>query len=316
MRPSRSRRPPPLVESSLTFSSSRPPSSSRLALSLRSPCPPTHTVALPVPSLSSISTSLARAAALQSRLYLLLSSLSSLRSEYPAAQAHLGRALHIASAYAPHELGVGGDGGGAKWADEVQLRAALGWALMRCARAARDGADEREAERALEAVLDAAASPGASSASPQTAHLVTVARLSLVLLRMSAPPGTLAPTQVTSTDALVRALAASSASASSSASGNSASASSHARLAAALATALTARSITASKAALSQALSLTNQMGATHARAGVLALLGNVFLWTREGEVRRPFPLSPPVLVLARLLSSPSPTALSARAPH
>ncbi|GAA5834788.1 hypothetical protein JCM9279_007106 [Rhodotorula babjevae] len=248
-------------------------------------------VTLPVPSLRSISTSLTRAAALQSRLYLLLSSLSILRSEYPAAHAHLARALGVASAHAPASAHDNSAGAGAEWADEVQLRAALAWALLRCARAARDGADEREAERALEAVLDAASAASSSgagaartsaSASPQMAHLVTIARLSLVLLRMSAPPGALASIPVTSTDSLVRALAASSASTS-----TSAASSSHARLAAALATALTARSITASKAALSQALSLTNQMGATHARAGVLALLGNVFLWTREGEAQR-----------------------------
>ncbi|GAA5917321.1 hypothetical protein JCM8208_005013 [Rhodotorula glutinis] len=254
-------------------------------------------VSLPVPSLRSISTSLTRAAALQCRLYLLLSSLSTLRSEYPAAQAHLARALEVASAYAPAH----GESGDAAWADEVQLRAALAWALARCARAARDGADEREAERALEAVLDAASSASGTGGartststsagpSPQMAHLVLVARLSLVLLRMSAPPGALASSPVTSTDALVRALAASSSSSSSSTSSSASStstSSSHARLASALATALTARSITASKAALSQALSLTNQMGATHARAGVLALLGNVFLWTREGEAQR-----------------------------
>ncbi|BGP38300.1 hypothetical protein JCM10450v2_002246 [Rhodotorula kratochvilovae] len=221
-------------------------------------------VSLPVTSLPSITASLRRTAALKARLHALLASLATMRSDYPAAESHLLSTVHLARAYAA-------DG---QPPLELSARATLGWALVRAARAAQDGADEQEAERALEAVIAAA---GAGDASPQLAHLGRVAQLSLLLLRQSAP--SLSARPLTPTSSLIRSLSAPSLSASS--------APASARLLAALASALTVPSITASKTALSQALSQTNSMQAAHARAGVLALLANVFLWTREGEAQK-----------------------------
>ncbi|TNY20145.1 hypothetical protein DMC30DRAFT_270149 [Rhodotorula diobovata] len=254
-------------------------------------------VSLPVPSLSSITTTLHRSAALKSRLHLLLAALSTLRSDYPAAEAHLAHAVRVARAHA--DAGEADDDDATETETESDLAGtlapvALAWALVRCARAAREGKDEREAQRALEAVLDATAR-GPRPTTAQGAHMRRCAALSLLLLRLG-NPGLAADGGVTSTDALARLLTSSSSSALPAASSPSSPAaaaafpprtSAPARLATALASALTVGSITASKTALSQALTLTNQMGATHARAGVLALLANVFLWTREGEAQK-----------------------------
>lgn len=243
-------------------------------------------------SLQAISTSLCRHAALKTRLHLILSALGTMRSSFSDAEKHVHSALHAARAHASsgHTL------------VETQIRAALEWAQVRIARAARDGEDEREAETALEGLLAAVEAViegsdkgggvrGAGGAqddpSPQLVHLQHVAMLSLLLLRMSALPGVLASAPLTPTALLLRTLTAPALSASS--------ASAASRLVSALATALSVPSITASKTALSSALSLTNSMQAMHARAGVLALLGNVFLWTREGEVRRRLPLDSPL---------------------
>ncbi|GAA6055986.1 hypothetical protein JCM3770_000765 [Rhodotorula araucariae] len=241
-------------------------------------------VSHPVTSLPSISTSLRRTAALKARLHALLASLATMRSDYHAAEAHLFAALHLARVYAPP--GVASPDGVPPL--EAGARAALAWALVRAARAARDGADEREAARALEAVV-AACDPDPDSNSdpdsPAMAHLGRIARLSLLILRQSAPSLSPSPSAspappLISSATLARVLSPASVP-------GGASASAPARLIAALAGALTVQSITQSKTALSQALSLTNTMQATHARAGVLALLANVFLWTREGEAQK-----------------------------
>lgn len=267
-----------------------------LPLPLRAPSHSHEAVSLPVPSLPSITTTLHRSAALKSRLHLLLAALSTLRSDYPAAEAHLAHAVRVARAHA--DAGEADDDDATETETESDLAGtlapvALAWALVRCARAAREGKDEREAQRALEAVLDATAR-GPRPTTAQGAHMRRCAALSLLLLRLG-NPGLAADGGVTSTDALARLLTSSSSSALPAASSPSSPAaafpprtSAPARLATALASALTVGSITASKTALSQALTLTNQMGATHARAGVLALLANVFLWTREREVRVP----------------------------
>ncbi|GJN87103.1 hypothetical protein Rhopal_000048-T1 [Rhodotorula paludigena] len=241
-------------------------------------------VSLPVTSLPAISTSLRRHAALKTRLHLILSALGTMRSAYSDAEKHVHFALHAARAYASS-----GD-----TLVKTQIRATLEWAQVRIARAARDGVDEREAETALEGVLAAIEAAiegsdkgggvrGAGGAqddpSPQLVHLQHVAMLSLLLLRMSALPDVLTSAPLTPTATLLRTLTAPSVSAPS--------ASAASRLVSALATALSVPSITASKTALSSALSLTNSMQAMHARAGVLALLGNVFLWTREGEAQK-----------------------------
>lgn len=290
-----------------------------LPLPLRAPSHSHEAVSLPVPSLSSITTTLHRSAALKSRLHLLLAALSTLRSDYPAAEAHLAHAVRVARAHA--DAGEADDDDATETETESDLAGtlapvALAWALVRCARAAREGKDEREAQRALEAVLDATAR-GPRPTTAQGAHMRRCAALSLLLLRLG-NPGLAADGGVTSTDALARLLTSSSSSALPAASSPSSPAaaaafpprtSAPARLATALASALTVGSITASKTALSQALTLTNQMGATHARAGVLALLANVFLWTREGEVRVPSSLYWGLLAVADalLLNSPLP---------
>lgn len=223
------------------------------------------TATQPVTSLSFISHNLAAVASLKTHFHLLLASLATMRSSYGTADTHLSSALSTLRAYNPPS-----------WAPcETALKVLFGWAQVRIARAARGGEDEREAEDALEAVIFVCAKRRKEGREGGIAeHLKNVAMLSLLLLRLSnsAPP----TPSTTLTDTLVRTLTACEPASTSSA---------PSRLIHSLAQALTVPSITASKAALSAALALANQMQANHVRVGVLALLANVFLWTREGEV-------------------------------
>lgn len=223
------------------------------------------TATQPITSLSFISHNLAAVASLKVHFHLLLASLATMRSSYATADTHLSSALSTLRAYNP-----------SSWAtSEAALKVLFGWAQVRVARAARGGEDEREAEDALEALIfacDKRRKEGKEGAIAE--HLKNVAMLSLLLLRLS---NSAQPTpSTTPTDTLVRTLTASERASTSSA---------PSRLIHSLAQALTVPSITASKAALSAALALANQMQANHVRVGVLALLANVFLWTREGEV-------------------------------
>ncbi|GAA6040705.1 hypothetical protein JCM8097_000883 [Rhodosporidiobolus ruineniae] len=75
---------------------------------------------------------------------------------------------------------------------EMREAAALGWGLMRVARAAREGADEGEAERCFEAVVASTAAAvgekekkGGAALSPQRLHTRRLALLSLLVLRLS-----------------------------------------------------------------------------------------------------------------------------------
>ncbi|BGP06355.1 hypothetical protein JCM10049v2_002176 [Rhodotorula toruloides] len=221
----------------------------------------------PVTSLAFASQSLHAVASLQVHFHLLLASLGTMRSSYTAAETHLTSALSTLRAYNP-----------SSWTtSEAALKIVFGWAQVRLARAAKGGEDEKEAEEALEAVLFACEKRRKEGKEGGIAeHLKNVAMLSLLLLRLSNHTP-LAPV-TTPTDTLIRTLIASEPSSTSSA---------HSRLIHSLAQALTVPSITASKAALSAALALANQMQANHVRVGVLALLANVFLWTREGEAQK-----------------------------
>ncbi|BGP23104.1 hypothetical protein JCM10295v2_001997 [Rhodotorula toruloides] len=221
----------------------------------------------PVTSLAFASQNLTAVASLKVHFHLLLASLSTMRSSYTAAETHLSSALSTLRAWYP-----------STWtSSEAALKIVFEWAQVRIAHAAKAGVDENEAEEALEAVIFACEKRRKESKEGGIVeHLRNVAMLSLLLLRLSNP--TLSMPMTTPTDTLVRTLTASEPSSTSSA---------HSRLIHSLAQALTVPSITASKAALSAALALANQMQANHVRVGVLALLANVFLWTREGEAQK-----------------------------
>ncbi|BGO98015.1 Cohesin loading factor [Rhodotorula toruloides] len=221
----------------------------------------------PVTSLAFASQNLHAVASLKVHFHLLLASLGTMRSSYTTAETHLSSALSSLRAY-----------NSSSWTtSEAALKILFGWAQIRMARAAKGGQDEKEAEEALEAVIFACEKRRKEGKEGGIAeHLKNVAMLSLLLLRLSS--STPSAPATTPTETLIRALSASEPSCTSSA---------HSRLIHSLAQALTVPSITASKAALSAALALANQMQANHVRVGVLALLANVFLWTREGEAQK-----------------------------
>ncbi|BGP30401.1 hypothetical protein JCM10296v2_002155 [Rhodotorula toruloides] len=221
----------------------------------------------PVTSLAFASQNLHAVASLKVRFHLLLASLGTMRSSYTTAETHLSSALSTLRAY-----------NSSSWTtSEAALKILFGWAQVRIARAAKGGQDEKEAEEALEAVIFACEKRRKEDKEGGIAeHLKNVAMLSLLLLRLS--NSTPSAPMTTPTDTIIRALSASEPSSTSSA---------HSRLIHSLAQALTVPSIIASKAALSAALALANQMQANHVRVGVLALLANVFLWTREGEAQK-----------------------------
>ena len=279
-----------------------------------------HEAALPlVRSLASISTHLRAAVPYLVRLHLNLASLLTMRSAYSEAESHLLEAVTLLRAFAC--------GGGKAWEKDPETNLiVLGWAQVRIARAAREGADEAEAQQALEALLWRTTRPGggggggggAAGQLPTVAveSTTTMARrigaLAMLLLRLSTDEK-LMSTLTASQDPVVRSLLdtirlstgngdGSSRAGGGRTHGTSPSAatannnnnngndnedlSAHSKLLSALASALTESTITASKTALSDALTLANGIQANYVRVGLLALLSNVFLFTRDREVR------------------------------
>lgn len=279
--------------------------------------PTTHEAALPlVRSLASISTHLRAAVPYLVRLHLNLASLLTMRSAYSEAESHLLEAVTLLRAFA------GGNG----WEKDPETNLiVLGWAQVRIARAAREGADEAEAQQALEALLWRTTRPGGGAGGGGAEQLSTVAvestttmarrigALAMLLLRLSTDEKPMS-TFTASQDPVVRSLLdtirlrtgngdGSSRTGGGRTHGTSPSAatvnnnhnnntdnsndlSAHSKLLSALASALTESTITASKTALSDALTLANGIQANYVRVGLLALLSNVFLFTRDREVR------------------------------
>lgn len=193
----------------------------------------------------------------------------------------------------------------------------LGWAQVRIARAAREGRDEAEAQQALEALLwrtrpggvggaEQLSTVGVESSTTMTRRIGALAMLLLRLSTDEKPMSTFTASQ----DPVIRSLldtirlnhgndgpsraggsrphesSPSAAASRNKHNDNSGDLSAHSKLVSALASALTESTITASKTALSDALTLANDIQANYVRVGILALLSNVFLFTRDREVR------------------------------
>ncbi|BGP54177.1 hypothetical protein JCM8202v2_001754 [Rhodotorula sphaerocarpa] len=232
------------------------------------------------------------------RLRLSLASLATMRSAYSEAETHLLSAFAILRAHDHHLTDHEDDRAAAACVSKVLL----GWAHMRMARAARDGADEHDAKVALEAVLERFRGQGREGEGffgPGTGQTKRVAALSMLMLHLSssgaaqtAVAGASSPAGKTASggqDRLTRQLLELIILPDS---GPSATAAeddplAHSRLLTAVARALTAPTITASKIALSEALSLANATQANYVRVGVLALLANVFVCTRDRESQK-----------------------------
>lgn len=240
-----------------------------------------------------------------------------MRSAYSEAERHLLDAVKLLRAFAPPDGGGGGGDKGAWEKDPETNLILLGWAQVRIARAAREGMDEAEAQQALEALLWRTR-PGGSTGEQQLSTVVVesttamtrrIGALTMLLLRLSTDEKPMS-TFTASQDPVIRSLLdtirlSNGNDGPSRARGNgyhenSSSAvaysnnieddhnnfSAHSKLVSALVSALTESTITASKTALSDALSLANTMQANYVRVGILALLANVFLFTRDREVR------------------------------
>ncbi|BGP14233.1 hypothetical protein JCM10213_005876 [Rhodosporidiobolus nylandii] len=221
-------------------------------------------------SLSSVAAELKTLAGIKVALHLSVARLRTMKGEYAEAEGEIEGAVRTATQYGMWESAGGKE-------KEVKEAVVLAWGLNRLARCARGGEDEKEAERALEAVAFSSSSsssstPTASASSfsqkaaalsPRRSHTRLLASLSLLLLRLSRsqPLPSLPPLPVQP--------------------------SAPASLAAILAQALTAKEITAQKTALSAALTAANGSQANWVRAGVLGVLGVVFAWTREGEAQK-----------------------------
>lgn len=219
-----------------------------------------------------------------------------MRSAYSEAETHLLSAFAILRAH-DHHLTDHEDDRAQGYVSKILL----GWAHVRMARAARDGADEHDAKVALEAVLERFRGQGREGEGffgPGTGQTKRVAALSMLMLHLpssgaaqTAVAGASSPAGKTASggqDRLTRQLLELIILPDS---GPSATAAeddplAHSRLLTAVARALTAPTITASKIALSEALSLANATQANYVRVGVLALLANVFVCTRDREVR------------------------------
>ncbi|GAA5976787.1 hypothetical protein JCM10908_005631 [Rhodotorula pacifica] len=230
-----------------------------------------------VRSVAAISTHLRASVPCIVRLHLNLASLATMRSSYPEAERHLLDAVTLLCAFAP----TGG------WAKDLATtnKILLGWAQVRIARAARDGTDEREAQEALEAVLWRFENNAGSKEQEVASTMATtkrIAALSLLLLRLS-DEDAISSTFSASQDPVIRTLLETI----HSPAGDEGDLSAHSKLLSALASALTETTITASKTALSDALTLANAMQANYARLGILALLANVFLYTRDREAQK-----------------------------
>ncbi|KWU42538.1 hypothetical protein RHOSPDRAFT_35892 [Rhodotorula sp. JG-1b] len=303
--------------------------------------------ALPlVRSLASISTHLRAAVPYLVRLHLNLASLLTMRSAYSEAESHLLEAVTLLRAFAC--------GGGKAWEKDPETNLiVLGWAQVRIARAAREGADEAEAQQALEALLWRTTRPGggggggggAAGQLPTVAveSTTTMARrigaLAMLLLRLSTDEKPMS-TFTASQDPVVRSLLdtirlstgngdGSSRAGGGRTHGTSPSAatannnnnngndnedlSAHSKLLSALASALTESTITASKTALSDALTLANGIQANYVRVGLLALLSNVFLFTRDREAQM---MLASALKLAQQLGAPDQRACVVAAPE
>ncbi len=246
------------------------------------------------------------------RLRLSLASLATMRSAYSEAETHLLSAFAILRAHDHHLTDHEDDRAAAAYVSKVLL----GWAHVRMARAARDGADEHDAKVALEAVLERFRGQEREREGffgPGTGQTKRVAALSMLMLHLSssgaaqtAVAGASSPAGKTASggqDRLTRQLLELIILPDS---GPSATAAeddplAHSRLLTAVARALTAPTITASKIALSEALSLANATQANYVRVGVLALLANVFVCTRDREVRSLWRASRIGLVLVTL---------------
>lgn len=251
-------------------------------------------------SVAEISTHLRKAVGPAIRLRLDLAGLATMRSSYAEAEGHLLSALMILRAQYDDDADAG-LGSPAKadstkprpdWthAEPTVSRIVLGWAHVRLARAARDGEDEDEARMALETVLERTKETTTMPAptrgwSGYTHRKVrTVAALSMLLLHLSdaeaaADSGTTGSSAIQ--DSLTRHLLEII-----STSSQSDGAFAQIKLLRSLADAITAPTITASKLALSEALSLSNTAQTNYVRMGILTLLANVFVCTRDREVR------------------------------
>lgn len=245
-----------------------------------------------------------------------------MRSAYPDAELHLLEAVKLLRAFAAPARAP--DSGGKGWEKDPETNLILlGWAQVRIARAAREGADEAEAQQALEALLWRTRPGGVVGGAEQLSAVAvesttTMARrigaLAMLLLRLSTDENPMS-TFTASQDPVVRSLldtirldgnddgsirtggggggihgnspsAATANNNNKTNHNNNEDLSAHSKLLTALASALTESTITGSKTALSDALSLANDIQANYVRVGILALLANVFLFTRDREVR------------------------------
>ncbi|GAA5866859.1 hypothetical protein JCM3774_001824, partial [Rhodotorula dairenensis] len=245
-----------------------------------------------VRSVAAISTHLRKAVPSIVRLHLNLASLATMRSSYAEAERHLLEAVNLVRSFAS----AGSDQPG-MWANDLATdQILLGWAQVRIARAAREGADEVEAREALEAVLWRTENSRKEDADVYPVSTMTMTRrnaaLAMLLLRLSDEGAT--STFSASQDPVIRSLldtirhhAPSRAGAAPPSAATTDDLCAHSKLMSALASALTETTITASKTALSDALTLANSMQANYARVGILALLANVFLYTRDREAQK-----------------------------
>lgn len=261
----------------------------------------THEAALPlVRSVAAISTHLRAAVPYIVRLHLNLASLLTMRSAYREAENHLLDAVTLLRAF---------DSG---WQQDPATNwILLGWAQVRIARAAREGRDEAEAQQALEALLWRTRPGGVGGAEQLSTVAVEssttmtrrIGALAMLLLRLSTDEKPMS-TFTASQDPVIRSLLdtirlndnhndgssgtheKSPSAANRNNNNDNGNLSAHSKLVSALASALTESTITASKMALSDALTLANDIQANYVRVGILALLSNVFLFTRDREVR------------------------------
>ncbi|KAG0664972.1 hypothetical protein C6P46_000598 [Rhodotorula mucilaginosa] len=257
--------------------------------------------ALPlVRSVAAISTHLRAAVPYIVRLHLNLASLLTMRSAYREAENHLLDAVTLLRAF---------DSG---WQQDPATNwILLGWAQVRIARAAREGRDEAEAQQALEALLWRTRPGGVGGAEQLSTVAVEssttmtrrIGALAMLLLRLSTDEKPMS-TFTASQDPVIRSLLdtirlndnhndgssgtheKSPSAANRNNNNDNGNLSAHSKLVSALASALTESTITASKMALSDALTLANDIQANYVRVGILALLSNVFLFTRDREAQ------------------------------
>ncbi|GAA5913598.1 hypothetical protein JCM6882_001697 [Rhodosporidiobolus microsporus] len=141
--------------------------------------------------LGDVQRELERTSRLKVGLHLSCARLRTMRGEYGEAEEEIKAAVQTARGWGFWD-GEGEEG------KETREAVTLAWGLNRLARAARDGEDEKEAERCFEAVIASSAPPppasgkkpakdAAEELNPRRAQGRKIAMLSLLLLRMSAP---------------------------------------------------------------------------------------------------------------------------------